>query len=129
MRILLDTQCWLWMVSAPMRLSERARALVASTDSELYLSAASAWEIAIKHALGKLRLPEPPARYVPSRLEATRVSAMSIELGHALAVAMLPRHHRDPLDRLPIVQAQLEDLPILTADPVFASYDVATVAA
>ena len=129
MRILLDTQCWLWLVSAPARLSERARSLVASTDTELYLSAASAWEIAIKYALGKLRLPEPPARYVPSRLEATRVSAMSIELGHALAVATLPRHHRDPFDRLLIAQAQLEDLPILTADPVFASYDVATIAA
>ena len=129
MRILLDTQCWLWMVSAPTRLSERSRSLVASADSELYLSAASAWEIAIKYALGKLRLPEPPARYVPSRLEATRVSAMSVELGHALAVALLPRHHRDPFDRLLIAQAQLEDLPILTADPVFASYDVATIAA
>lgn len=129
MRILLDTQCWLWMASAPDRLSARARSLVEANDNDLYMSAASAWEIAIKHSLGKLDLPEPPAQYVPSRLEAMRVAPLAIEHGHALQVAALPRHHRDPFDRLLIAQAQLEDLPILTSDPTFASYDVATIPA
>ena len=129
MRLLLDTQCWLWMAASPERLSARARALVETTDNELYLSAASAWEIAIKHSLGKLSLPEPPARYVPSRLDATRTLALAIEASHALHIATLPPHHRDPFDRLLVAQAQLEDLPILTADPVLARYEVTTIAA
>ena len=129
MRILLDTQAWLWMAASPERLSARARKLVETSDNELFLSAASAWEIAIKHALGKLRLPEPPARYVPSRLETMRVMALSIEHEHALRVAVLPSLHRDPFDRLLIAQAQIEGLPILTSDQVFGSYDVATIQA
>jgi PIN domain nuclease of toxin-antitoxin system len=129
MRILLDTQSWLWMAAAPERLSAEARLLVETTDNDLYFSAASAWEIAIKYSIGKLRLPEPPVSYVPSRLESMRVSTLAIESGHALQVAALPPHHRDPFDRLLIAQAQLEDLPILTADPLFRQYDVATIPA
>src|SRR5215210_4290589 len=117
MRILLDTQCWLWMTLAPERFSAAARALVETRHNTLYLSAASAWEIAIKHALGKLRLPELPVAYVPARVTALGVQPLPIELQHALHVATLPAHHRDPFDRLLIAQAQLEDLPILTADP------------
>jgi PIN domain nuclease of toxin-antitoxin system len=129
MRILLDTQCWLWMSLAPERFSARSRRLVEARDTTLYLSAASAWEVAIKHALGKLRLPEPPVTYVPSRVAALGVQPLPIEQQHALQVATLPPHHRDPFDRLLIAQAQIDDLSILTADPVFASYDVATIAA
>ena len=129
MKILLDTQCWLWMASSPDRFSVHARSLVETTDNELYLSAASAWEIAIKHALGKLRLPEPPAQYVPSRLDALRTLPLAIEHSHALHVAALPPRHRDPFDRLLIAQAQVEDLPILTADPIFARYDVTIISA
>lgn len=117
------------MAASPERLSARARKLVETSDNELFLSAASAWEIAIKHALGKLRLPEPPARYVPSRLETMRVMALSIEHEHALQAAVLPSLHRDPFDRLLIAQAQIEGLPILTSDQVFGSYDVATIQA
>ncbi|MBI3492044.1 MAG: type II toxin-antitoxin system VapC family toxin [Acidobacteria bacterium] len=127
MRILLDTQCWLWMTLSPDRLSPKARSLVERGGDELYLSAASAWEIAIKYSVGKLRLPEPPGRYVPSRLEALRVVPLPIEHSHALHVATLPRHHRDPFDRVLIAQAQMENLQILTADPLFAAYDVTTI--
>lgn len=129
MKILLDTQCWLWMAASPERFSAAARALVEASDNELCLSAASAWEIAIKYALGKLRLPEPPARYVPSRLDALRTLALPIEHGHALHVATLPPHHRDPFDRLLVAQAQVEDLPILTADPLLSRYEVTTIPA
>ena len=129
MRILLDTQCWLWMAASPEKLSAHARSLVETTEHELLLSAASAWEIAIKHALGKLRLPEPPARYVPTRLETLGTVPLPIEHDHALRVAALPSHHRDPFDRLLVAQAQIEDLPILTADDVFGSYDVTVIAA
>ena len=129
MRILLDTQCWLWMSLAPERFSARARRLVEARETLLYLSAASAWEIAVKHALGKLRLPQPPVTYVPARVAALGVQPLPIDQQHALHVATLPPHHRDPFDRLLIAQAQLDDLSILTADPLFEAYDVATIAA
>ena len=129
MRILLDTQCWLWMAAAPDRFSPSARALVEDRSHELFLSAASAWEIAIKHALGKLRLPEPPARYVPSRLASLQTLPLPVEHAHALNVASLPPHHRDPFDRLLVSQAQLEALSILTADPLFERYDVSVLPA
>ena len=107
----------------------QTRSLIETRDDELYLSAASAREIAIKHGLGKLRLPEPPARYAPSRLDALQTLALPIEHSHALHVVTLPPHHRDPFDRLLVAQAQVEDLPILRADPVFARYDVRTIPA
>jgi PIN domain nuclease of toxin-antitoxin system len=129
MRVLLDTQAWLWMAAAPDRLSARARTLVENADHELLLSAASAWEIAIKHALGKLQLPEPPERYVPSRMTLLRTTPLAISHAHALRVAALPPHHRDPFDRLIVAQAQIEDVPVLTSDDVFVKYDVAVVPA
>lgn len=129
MRVLLDTQCWLWMALAPERFSAAARAIVADTRNELRLSAASAMEIAVKHALGKVRLPEPPARYVPSRLDALRVEALPIDVTHALRASALPPYHNDPFDRVLVAQAQIERLPILTADAIFARYDVETIQA
>lgn len=124
MKILLDTHCWLWMTSAPEKFSSAARALVEDARNELFLSAASSWEIAIKYALGKLPLPAPPASYVPSRMAATGVVALAVEHPHALEVAGLPLHHADPFDRLLVAQARIERLPILTADPQLAAYEV-----
>jgi PIN domain nuclease of toxin-antitoxin system len=98
--------------------------LLQHPESELVLSAASSWEIAIKHAIGRLKLPIPPEEYVPSRMERSGVVALPIEHSHALHVASLPLHHRDPFDRLLIAQAQLEKLPILTADRQLEPYEV-----
>lgn len=129
MRVLLDTQVWLWMLAAPERLSKRSRALVISAEHELVLSAASAWEIAIKHALGKLTLPEPPVEYLSRLMTSTGITPLPVYHHHALHVATLPAHHADPFDRLLIAQAQIEDLPVLTADKVFRKYSVQTIAA
>lgn len=129
MRVLLDTQVWLWMVAAPERLSEPSRALVVATDNELLLSAASAWEIAIKYGLRKLRLPEPPGDLIPRLMTRTGITALPVHHRHALHVATLPARHRDPFDRLLVAQAQLEQLPILTADRSFGLYDVETLRA
>lgn len=126
MRILLDTQVWLWMLAAPERLSESSRALVTTSSNELLLSAASAWEIAIKYALGKLRLPEAPGDLIPRLMTRTGITPLPIHHRHALHVATLPPLHRDPFDRLLVAQAQLEKLPILTADRSFELYDVET---
>ncbi len=84
MRILLDTHCWLWMQVAPERFCTSARALVEAPESDLFLSAASAWEIAVKYALGKLPLPLPPARYVPGRMQAAGVHGLPVAQSHAL---------------------------------------------
>ena len=129
MRVLLDTQVWLWMLAAPERLSESSRALVVSTENELLFSAASAWEIAIKSALGRLRLPEPPEPYVLRLMARTGVTPLPVHHRHALHVASLPPRHRDPFDRLLVAQAQLERVPVLTADASLALYDIETVRA
>ena len=124
MRVLLDTQAWLWMLAAPERLAPATRKLLTKSANELLLSAASAWEIAIKHGLGKLRLPDTPERAVPELMARTGVVPLPILHRHALRVATLPPKHRDPFDRLLVAQAQIEDLSILTADRSFRQYEV-----
>ena len=124
MRYLVDTHCWLWLQTAPERLSPAILADLADPANEILLSAASSWEIALKYALGKLPLPEPPAEYVPSRMATSGTRSLPIEHAHALNVATLPKHHRDPFDRLLISQAQLERLTIVTVDHEFEPYDV-----
>jgi PIN domain nuclease of toxin-antitoxin system len=126
-KILVDTGCWLWSLTAPERLNERARELLVDPANTLFLSAASSWEIAIKAALGKLHLPEPPAKYIPSRMEALGMVGLPVKHAHALGIFDLPPHHRDPFDRILIAQAQAESLQILTADRVIGLYDVETI--
>ena len=124
MNILLDTQCWLWMQAAPERFSAEALRVVEDGGNRLFLSAASSWEIAIKYALGKLPLPTAPSIYVPERMSTSGVEALAVEHAHALQVAELPPHHRDPFDRLLVAQARLEKLPLLTADRQLEPYGV-----
>ena len=117
------------MTAEPERFSPQARRRIVSPQNELFLSAASAWEIAIKYSIGKLRLPEPPSEFVPSRLALTRTMPLAIQHSHALRVATLPRHHSDPFDRILIAQAQVEQIPILSADPQFDAYEVRLISA
>lgn len=125
MRVLLDTHVFLWLQMAPARLGEHLERL-RDPHSERLVSAVSAWEIAIKHAKGRLPLPEAPERYVPDRLRAIRATPIAIEHGHALAVAALPPLHRDPFDRLLVAQSLALDAPIVTADAAIAQYPVRT---
>lgn len=124
MRVLLDTHCWLWLCAAPERFSPKTLSRLADPDCQRLLSAASVWEIVIKHALGKLPLPAAPRDFVPSRLETTQTEVLSISGAHALRVADLPDHHRDPFDRMIVAQALLEDAPLLTADRMLRRYGV-----
>jgi PIN domain nuclease of toxin-antitoxin system len=124
MKLLLDTHCWLWWIGAPENLNGRTRRQIADRKNEIYLSAASSWEIAIKYAIGKLPLPEPPGDFVPSRLVRDAISALPVQHHHALHVSTLPYHHKDPFDRLIIAQAMIEQIPILTVDRQFEPYDV-----
>jgi PIN domain nuclease of toxin-antitoxin system len=116
MRILLDTHCWLWLQVSPERFGPETLALLSNPATELLLSAASSWEIAIKYALGKLPLPEPPSAYVPSRMAANGVLGLPVQHVHALRVAELPHHHRDPFDRLIVAQAVVAKAPLITRD-------------
>lgn len=126
---LLDTHVWLWLQTTPERLRHEVVDLLGDRANTVLLSAASSWEIAIKYRLGKLPLPEPPAEYVPERMRLSGVTPLPIEHAHALRVADLPEHHADPFDRLIIAQAQLLNVPIVTADGQFVSYEVETVLA
>jgi PIN domain nuclease of toxin-antitoxin system len=100
--------------------------LLLDRKNTLYLSAASAWEIVIKHQLGKLRLPDPPERFVRHCLRLLVVESLPVTLEHTLHVDTLPAHHRDPFDRILIAQAHSEELTILTNDKAFANYPIAT---
>ncbi len=96
-------------------------------QSTLFLSAASGWEIAIKVGLGKLQLPTTPERFVSEQLAIMGVESMPIQLMHALHVYTLPTQHRDPFVRILVAQSQLEQLPLLSADPKIAVYAVTVI--
>jgi PIN domain nuclease of toxin-antitoxin system len=123
-KYLLDTSVWLWSLTASERISPEGRELLVRGRREIYLSAASSWEIGIKSALGKLRLPEPAISYVPKRMAAQGLRPLPITHSHARAVSELPPYHSDPFDRLLIAQAQIEGMAILTADRAFQPYPV-----
>lgn len=124
MTFLLDTHCWLWLQVSPDEFAEDVRTELGDPRTVSWLSAASSWEIAIKYSIGKLPLPQPPEQYVPARLSGTPVRSLPVQHAHALRVAALPLHHRDPFDRLLIAQAQVDRLTVLTDDRAFALYDV-----
>lgn len=124
MRLLLDTHAWLWLTSDPARLSRAATDAIRNSDTEVYLSVASTWEMSIKVGLGHLRLPEPILSYQTSRMARHRVRSLPVEHTHASRVADLPAHHRDPFDRLLVAQADQEGLTLVTADPAFAVYGI-----
>jgi PIN domain nuclease of toxin-antitoxin system len=122
LRILLDTQVWLWLIESPGRMRASVRRELADRSNELYLSAASCWEIAIKYRLGRLPLPAPPEEFVPPRVVRDEVLPLPVEHHHALRVATLPDHHKDPFDRLLIAQALVENLVLYTADEQLLQY-------
>ncbi len=127
MRVLLDTHVFLWWNEDNAELSKKVLKILIDPANTLVLSVASAWEIAIKTQSGKLRLPEDAANYVRSRSAHYGMEILPIHLTHALALQSLPSLHRDPFDRILIAQSQIENLPILTADPAIRGYPVDTI--
>lgn len=124
MKALLDTHVFLWWITNRDLLSSTARQVIGDGSNELFFSAGSAWEIAIKTRLGKLRLSDDIERFIAGQLTANAFQSLPVHVSHALHVHCLPDHHRDPFDRILIAQAQLENLPILSADPLIGQYDV-----
>ena len=124
--ILLDTHVFLWCLPLaaidPERLSSTLP-MLADEDTTLLLSAASSWEIVLKCGLdSKMLLSGAPETYVGHRMQRSAIDALPILHSHALAVAKLPPHHRDPFDRLLIAQAMSERIPLVTADPAIRAY-------
>ena len=124
MRLLLDTHALLWFVWAHAKLSPKADALMRSPDSELLLSTATYWEIAIKLSLNKLRLADPFEEFMDRAIADNDLTVLPITIKHAAAVAVLPFHHRDPFDRLLVAQAMVEQVPILSNDAIFDAYSI-----
>ena len=123
MRVLLDTHVLLWLAAEPERTGDALATLSAPT-TELLLSAASAWEIVIKHGAGRLGLPEPPQPWLASRLPRLGVTSLPITWQDTTGVGALPALHRDPFDRLLVAQARRHHLVLATADRLVAQYDV-----
>ncbi len=125
MRLLLDTHVLLWWLEDPALLTAPARAAIASDKSLVFASAASAWEVAIKQARGKLSCPDD----LEAMLLANRFQALPVTVRHGLIAGRLPSHHADPFDRMLVAQAQAEGLTLVTRDPVLQQYGVTTLAA
>ena len=124
MNLLLDTQALLWWKEGSRKLGRRARRAIDRDAATVRVSAASAWEIAIKSRSGRLRLAEPLHTWMPEELERNGFLMLTVSVEHAVLVASLPDHHDDPFDRLLIAQARSEGLTVVTSDTAFDSYDV-----
>ena len=125
MGYLLDTHCFLWAIKQPERLSKRITSLLQAGQSQLLLSAASLWEIAIKARAGKLNVPGEP-EFFARHMDTLGLEPLAVQTWHVNRIFTLPDHHKDPFDRLLVAQAQVEGLTILTADPVIGRYHVKT---
>jgi PIN domain nuclease of toxin-antitoxin system len=126
-RALLDSHAFLWAVADDARLSDQAREVIRDRRNDILFSPATAYEIALKAAIGRLSLPDPVDVYISSRLGLFGFMPLPVEVHHGVRAGTLPPIHRDPWDRLLVAQAQIEGLPILTTDPAIGQYDVETI--
>jgi len=125
MKVLIDTHVLLWGLQDEAKVSRRVRTLLPKAD--VWISVASVWEIVAKVQVGKLTLPSPVGEYLTAKLKENGVSVLPLMFDHVKRLEEIPLHHRDPFDRILVAQSLEEDLPLVTADPVFAKYPVRTV--
>jgi PIN domain nuclease of toxin-antitoxin system len=124
MKLLVDTCTFLWFASESRRLSKAATAVLLDRNNECYLSVASAWEIGIKYAAGRLPLPQRPDIFVPMVRDASGIASLDIDEESALHAGRLPALHADPFDRMLVAQAIVHGMTILTPDPEIEQYAV-----
>ncbi len=127
MKILLDAHAFLWLVMDDPMLSDTAKNLFLEAENEIFLSAVTGFEVLVKFSFGKLEFSESPEQFIHNRIAKNDLNVLPITLPHTLKLADLPFHHRDPyrdlFDCLLIAQAMIENMPILTRDPMFSEYD------
>lgn len=124
MRLLLDTCTFLWLILDDEALTGRVKDLFVNPDNEVFLSVVSAWEIAAKHAIGRLDLPEDPRLYVPEQRERHGIQSLSLDEASSLQVSSLPDIHNDPFDRMLISQALMHGLTIVSPEEAIKKYPV-----
>jgi PIN domain nuclease of toxin-antitoxin system len=122
LKILIDTCTFLWIISDAKQLSKTAAVLFLDPNNERYLSTASAWEIGIKHALGRLPLPERPDIFIPKIRDASGIESLPVDEESALHAGKLPSLHADPFDRMLVAQAIVHGMTLLTPDPQIEQY-------
>ena len=127
MRLLLDTHTLLWWLFDDPQLSAKARALIADPGNTVLVSTASAWEVAIKHRIGKLPEAGEAVRRFASLIREARMEALPIGIEHALQAGSFSTAHRDPFDRMLAAQSLIEGVPLVTQDPAFGAFGVETV--
>ena len=124
MKVLLDTCAFLWLVTDDPQASELAKEIFLNNDNELFLSAVTGFEIAVKYSLGKLHLKEPPKEFIANRIQANALTELPVSMIHALALQNMPLHHKDPFDRLLVAQAMVNQIPLLSADQQLSAYEI-----
>lgn len=127
MRLLLDTQAFIWASIEPNNLSTNVAGLILDRSNTLLLSIASVWEMQIKIQLGKLDLTRPLPQAIQKQQQINGIQLLPIEIGHVFELSALPDHHKDPFDRLIIAQARIENIPLITSDLKIQQYPVATI--
>ncbi len=124
MRLLLDSHAFLWFILGDQRLSDRARLAIAAADTDVLISPATLWEMAIKVRLGKYTLPGPFGPFMDTQLTSNRIRLLPIEVRHTALLASMPFHHRDPFDRLIVAQALAESIGVVSVDAMLDAYGV-----
>ena len=125
MRILLDTCEFLWLVAGDPKLSAHVAAAVRDPQNEVFLSAVSFWEISLKHNLGKLQLPQPPAQFVPQQRDKHLIAPLVLDEASVAQLSGLPGLPRDPFDRMLICQAMAHGLTLASSDSLVRQYPIA----
>ena len=124
MKILLDTCTFLWIVSGASALSAKSREIFQDTGNEIFLSVVSAWEISVKHALGRLQTLGSPDSFVPTQREQHDIDSLPLDEESVLQVDRLPPLHKDPFDRMLVCQAIVHGLTIMTPDELILQYPI-----
>lgn len=124
MKILLDTCEFLWLVSGDAKLSASVSAAIRDPNNQVFLSTVSFWEISVKHHLGKLPLPQPPAQFIPAQREKHLIASLALDETAVAQLGALPALHRDPFDRMLVCQAQAHGLILASSDPLIRQYPV-----
>ncbi len=127
MNALLDTHVFLWWINDDPHLPVYIRSIIADSRNELFFSAASCWEIAIKCRLGRIKLPQKPDMFIIDQLAKNAVQSLPVYVSHALFECNLPALHRDPFDRMLVSQSKIEKMPIITGDPLIKQYKISVI--